>query len=210
MTGIVQSLLAELRAAGGALVVAGPDQLKVTAPEPLPDDLMARLRAAKPELLAALNGKKPRIDSSEVAGAAPCRDTSDTASAHREASQALWDAPDWMAFYDERAAIREYDGHHSRAAAEQFAWSELQCEWHRLHGERSPDWQCAGCGKPVSGSPASILPDGARVHDGLACLIAYGKRWRSAATAALVKMGLSKPATVPEDDMAGWSNWGSA
>jgi hypothetical protein len=46
-------LLAAVRAAGGDLVAAG-DRLRVTAPEPLPAELMERLRAAKSELLAAL------------------------------------------------------------------------------------------------------------------------------------------------------------
>ena len=37
---------------------------------------------------------------------------------------ATWDAEDWRAFYEERAAILEYDGGKSRAAAERMALAE--------------------------------------------------------------------------------------
>ena len=111
----------------------------------------------------------------------------------------IWDAADWRAYYDERAAIREYDGQRPRPFAETLAWGELQNEWHRLHGDHPPAWQCAGCQKPIGGPPVFVFPDGARAHDDLGCIAAYGRRWRSAATAALVKLGLSRPATVPED-----------
>jgi hypothetical protein len=57
-----------------------------------------------------------------------------------------------------------------------------------------PEWQCAGCGEPVGGFPALTLSDCARVHfERLDCLIRHGERWRSAATAALVAMGLKPP-----------------
>ena len=110
-----------------------------------------------------------------------------------------WSVADWRAFYDERAAIREFDGQRPRAEAERLAWGELQNEWHRRHGERTPSWQCAGCREPISGQPVFAFPDGARAHDDLTCIAAYGKRWRSAATAALVKLGLRLPANATED-----------
>jgi hypothetical protein len=47
-------LLAAVRAAGGDLLAEG-DRLKVMAPQPLPVDLVERLRAAKPQLLAVLS-----------------------------------------------------------------------------------------------------------------------------------------------------------
>jgi hypothetical protein len=37
---------------------------------------------------------------------------------------------DWQALFDERAAIREYDGCHTRANAQQLAWCELENRWH--------------------------------------------------------------------------------
>jgi hypothetical protein len=46
--------------------------------------------------------------------------------------------------------------------------------------------------------------DGNRVHlddaQRLDCLIAFGVRWRGAATRALAAMGLQQPPPIPEDD----------
>jgi hypothetical protein len=55
----VDELLDRVRAFGGELVPVGPDLIKVRAPAPLPDDLMAELRQHKPELLAALGVRRP-------------------------------------------------------------------------------------------------------------------------------------------------------
>ncbi|MGH7100398.1 MAG: hypothetical protein ACREE4_22510, partial [Stellaceae bacterium] len=63
--------------------------------------------------------------------------------------------------------------------------------------------QCAGCREPIGGFDALPLGEGNRVHlgeaHGLDCLLAYGRRWRGAATRALVAMGLLPPA---DDDEA--------
>lgn len=50
MSAAVLTLLGELHRAGGQLHLDAV-KARVTAPAPLPDDLMARLRAAKPDLL---------------------------------------------------------------------------------------------------------------------------------------------------------------
>jgi hypothetical protein len=138
---------------------------------------MERLRAVKPELLAALAQPRPptpAVPSPERAG---------------------WDEADWGTFYEERAAIRQYDDKRPRAEAERLAWGELLAEWHKVNASPPPAWQCAGCLQPIGGAPAMTLPDAARVHDvaGYACLIAYGKRWRAAATEGLATMGIEPP-----------------
>jgi len=43
---------------------------------------------------------------------------------------------DWQALFDERAAIREYDGRHTRAEAERLAWGALENRWHMQYGDR--------------------------------------------------------------------------
>ncbi len=53
VTGHVQILVDHLHAAGGSLSLED-GQLFVEAPAPLPDGLVDRLRAAKPELIAVL------------------------------------------------------------------------------------------------------------------------------------------------------------
>lgn len=129
-----------------------------------------------------------------------CRDAPDTAGAYQRPPQPSWRAADWRAYYDERATLRKHSGKRPRPDAERLAWGELQNEWHRLHGEHTPAWQCAGCQKPIGGQPVFAFPDGARAHDDLGCIAAYRKRWRSSATTALVEKGLPRPAVVPEDD----------
>ena len=155
-----RALLAQVAEAGGWIEARG-DRLRVTAPQPLPADLVARIRAAKPALLAAL---------AEV--------------------------PDWHACH--REALAHWGVLHPAADTARLAWGELQGRWHRLHGVRVPEWQCAGCGEPIEGAEALALGDGNRMHLDRAhrfeCLTAYGGRWRGAATLALVILGLKPPA----------------
>src|SRR5690348_15488396 len=91
MTALAVDALAAVRAAGGDVKLIGPERLKVVAPAPLPDHLVDKLRAAKPELLALLsNTRTPTTQN--------------------------WDETE-----EERAAIIEYDGGVPRAWAEALA-----------------------------------------------------------------------------------------
>lgn len=56
-----RDLLAEVERLGGRLLPNG-DRLRVEAPEPLPDDLMGRLKASKTELLRLLDERKTYPD----------------------------------------------------------------------------------------------------------------------------------------------------
>jgi hypothetical protein len=102
----------------------------------------------------------------------------------------------WRDLFEERAAIRQFDGGYSRPEAERLGWGELQNRWHMTHGERVPRDLCAGCRRPIGGADALDLIDGNRVHDaaGHDCLIRWGEHWRGAATHALAAMGLPPPA----------------
>ncbi|MGH7114465.1 MAG: hypothetical protein ACREE9_08220 [Stellaceae bacterium] len=155
--------MAEVADVGGQIEARG-DRLLLSAPRPLPPALVARVAAAKPELLTAL--ADPVIDW------------------HARHAEAL---AHWCALYPPGQAAP-------------LAWGELQNRWHRLFGARPPERQCAGCGAPVDPDDRFDTGDGNRVHfgdrHGLDCLIAYGKRWRGAATRALVAMGLEPPPDV--------------
>ena len=48
--------LHEMEAAGGRVKLLGDGRLHIEAPEPLPDDLVDRIRANKPEIVAMLAG----------------------------------------------------------------------------------------------------------------------------------------------------------
>jgi hypothetical protein len=78
--------------------------------------------------------------------------------------------------------------------ARRLAWGDLQNEWHKNHGRQWPQWQCAGCGKPIGGLDVVNLPDGNRVHfEPIDCMIDFGRRWRGDARRALVGLGIEPP-----------------
>jgi len=85
---------------------------------------------------------------------------------------------------------------HGTGEAARLACGELLSRWHRLHGARAPEWQCAGCGEPIGGLAALDLADGNRVHfgDSLDCLLAFGERWRREEAASLRAVGVDPPA----------------
>jgi hypothetical protein len=97
----------------------------------------------------------------------------------------------------DRLASRIVDWFHGDRGweeARRLAWSDVANEWHELHGQRWPSWQCAGCDAPLGGSQVLNLPDGNRVHfERIDCLIRFGKRWRGDASEALVALGLEPP-----------------
>ena len=101
----------------------------------------------------------------------------------------------WSDLYEERAAHRQLDGDYPRFDAELLAWREIEWRWHLAHCERVPTEACAGCGQLIRSDKALDLIDGARVHmKGYRCRTAYEQRWRSAATTALIALGLLPPA----------------
>lgn len=109
-----------------------------------------------------------------------------------EVLAALDQAAHWQVRH--REALAHWRVFHAEGEAARLAWGELECRWHRLYGERIPEWQCAGCGEPIGGLPALRLSDGNRAHiDDLDCLICYGERWRGAATVGLRAMGINPP-----------------
>jgi hypothetical protein len=57
-----------------------------------------------------------------------------------------WSTEDWLAFYDERASIAEFDGRPSRDQAEARAVACCVAEWLNCNPVRSPPGRCLGCG----------------------------------------------------------------
>jgi hypothetical protein len=101
----------------------------------------------------------------------------------------------WRAQYEERSRHHELGGGRSRAEVQLLAWRDLEWRWHKEYGERLPRGICGGCRKPIGKAEVIPLIDGNRVHRGEQheCLIAYGRRWRGAARAALLTLGLKPP-----------------
>ena len=63
-----------------------------------------------------------------------------------------WDATDWCALYDERAAIREYDGELPRLNAERLAFDDCVAHWLVQHPPPATDDSdgCVHCHQPLT------------------------------------------------------------
>lgn len=70
-----------------------------------------------------------------------------------------WSGEDWLAFFDERAGIAEFDGGLPRASAEARAFACCVAEWLNRNSVRSLPGRCLGC---VEGEHAhdTLLPFG--------------------------------------------------
>jgi hypothetical protein len=154
----------------GATVRPAGDQILLRAgPKPIPADLVKRLRELKTELVRELEVAETSADIDD---------------------QPAW----WRRHYLLRTINWEISAVRPESEARGIAWGELEDRWHRLHGARTPEWQCAGCGEPLAGFPTLDLADGNCVHfHTLVCLLAFGKRWRAEAAAGLKALGLDPP-----------------
>jgi hypothetical protein len=145
-------------------------------------DFVKQVRAVKLELIVALTASTS--ESADLAKAVPANDV-------------LW--------WQRRFTVRTFEwlrGNRNWQAAKRLAWGDLQNDWHGMYSRRWPTWQCAGCEGAIGGLDALNLPDGNRVHrEPIACLIAFGNRWRSDADDGLVALGLQAPEGTPSSAM---------
>jgi hypothetical protein len=109
------------------------------------------------------------------------------------------DAAAWRAWMHAGARSRHRRDDWPMDEAIALAWGDAINAWHERHAPPPDPDRCAGCGRLLLDHPGMALPDGARVHfdeiNGVDCLIVYGERWRSAAHAGLVALGLRPPAS---------------
>ena len=169
-TAAIDSLLARLGTVGGRIVLV-ENRLKVRAPAPLPNDLVAGLRAAKVEIMARL-----------------------------KETRAVWAPEDWRAFFDERAAIAEHNAGLSRAAAEAQAYESCVVTWLNQNPmpASGPD-RCSHCGEPMVETDALPFLNGAGGHVWMhgRCHGAWmARRWQEAVQ-ALAAMGVTPTAAGP-------------
>ncbi len=122
-------IIVQVRAAGGRVMMI-EGRLKVRAPLPLPDKLVAEPRLQKAEVMAFLQDRK-----------------------------AAWTPEDWRAHFDERAGIAERDGRLPRADAERRAYECCVMEWLWQHPPpASGPERCAHCGEPLGEPGRDSLP----------------------------------------------------
>ncbi len=65
---------------------------------------------------------------------------------------------DWHDFYEERAAIAEYDGGLSRAEAETLAFECCLSAWRNSHPPQSDPGTCPQCGQQIPADGAGCVP----------------------------------------------------
>ena len=157
------AVLRAARAAGVELAIDGNDLLLEAASEP-PAVVLDELSRHKAEIVALLRGE---------------RDS--------------WSAEDWRSFFEERAAITEFDGGLSRTEAEAQALARCIVEWLNRNPIPSAPGRCAWCGQAES-RDAVVLPYGVEpgTHIWLhaECWPAWQEVRRSQATEALTRMGV--------------------
>ncbi len=151
------------RAAGIQIAVDGED-LALAASAPPPASVLELLAHNKADVIALL---RPTPDG--------------------------WSAEDWIAFYDERAGIVEYDGGLPRGQAEERAFACCAVEWLNRNPECSPPGRCLGCGG-VQTANDTLLPFGSDLtgHAWLhsRCWEAWHASRNAAAVAALATFGI--------------------
>jgi hypothetical protein len=104
-----------------------------------------------------------------------------------------WSAEDWLAFFDERAGIAEFDGGLPRADAEARAFACCGNEWLNRNPVRSPAGRCLGCGE-AKHAHDPLLPFGnessghAWLHS--RCWSTWHARRKAEAVVALSSVGI--------------------
>ena len=91
------------------------------------------------------------------------RDTAQIARVAPNETEAIWDAEDWRAFFEERAAIAEHDGGLRRLEADARAYECCIVEWLDRHTTATAADRCAHCGRPEAPS-VPLLPFGTKAH----------------------------------------------
>ena len=127
-------------------------------------------------------GRRFSSFSSFSRGASPTRDS--------------WEAADWQALFQERAAIREYEGGFARSEAERLAFDDTVAHWLSAHPPpaTSPD-RCVHCRATQRTNDVllPVLAEGGHtwIHDG--CWTEWYRFRRQEAVAALETNGLKPP-----------------
>src|SRR5215207_3468303 len=104
-----------------------------------------------------------------------------------------WSPADWQAYFDERAAIREYEGGLARDVAERFAFEDTVSHWLSAHpAPATPPDQCVHC-RHTQRTNDVLLPmlaEGGHTWIHNNCWTAWYATRRSAAIATLNAMGV--------------------
>ena len=121
-------------------------------------------------------------------------DLADLAGGVLSHEQSAWDVEGWKAFYEERAAIGEFDAGLPKAHAEHMAFEQCICHWLALKPPQAGEQGCClYCGQPAG--PDAIPTTCATEVPGLIhheCRDEWGEQRRAQAATALAKFGVEE------------------
>ncbi len=153
--------------AAGVRIMTDGSTLKLAAKHPPPAEILDALRSYKAEVIDHILKASP-----------------------------TWSAEDWQLYYEERAAIGEFEGELSRSEAECRAFACCISEWLNRHPEPSEPDRCAWCEK-VDQSKHVVVPfgSGRSGHTWLhpECWTAWYEKQRQEARRALTDMSVGAP-----------------
>ena len=116
-------------------------------------------------------------------------------------AESAWSPADWRDYFNERAAIAEFDGGLSRTQAEARAFTSCIVEWLDRNFEPSPPGRCQACG--ALGAVGDTVPFGTErsghvwLHS--VCWRAWHDGRKRKAQAALAAVGVIAPVQFPND-----------
>ena len=109
----------------------------------------------------------------------------------KKPTDSLWESDDWRQFYEERAAVLEYDHELPKSEAEARAWEWCIVEWLNQHPAPSEPDRCAWCDKPEK--VGMIVPFGVEAtwlhHD---CWKPWHKKRSQEAASVMTKLGIGE------------------
>jgi hypothetical protein len=164
------AIIERVRASGGEITLAA-DGIKLRVPASLRDQVVAEVKAHKPEVKHLL-----KIEAGDP-----------------------WDAGDYCACFDEAAGVAEVDHGRSLPEAEAYAFESCVTEWLNRNFEQSRPGQCAACGSgELAHDP--LLPFGTErtghVWLHARCQEVWHARRKAKAIAALAEFGISNPRPI--------------
>ena len=101
-----------------------------------------------------------------------------------------WTHDDWLALFDERAGIAEFDGGASRDEAEAMALDACVTQWLAMTPlEAAATGRCVHCHQPALGSDTlTLIIAGDTHHLHAACALAFAQTRRDDARAAVLSI----------------------
>lgn len=112
----------------------------------------------------------------------------------RHSNDRPWESDEWRAFFEERAAIVEFDGGYSRAEAEAQAFTCCVVEWLNRNPISSDPGRCLSCGKQ---SREAVLPFDAHGRDHAWLHASCWTSWREGRKADAVAALMAAKVVLP-------------